>query len=98
MNQLYSDNTFKIYHSRNGYIIHNYRKEHFSHTHLKNYKTCIYLIRLIHARRIPRNISAYLLESLRRISPDDDYTEKIIAIQNARANRRQTYRNGKKNR
>lgn len=79
MNVAYRKKNYKIYFFDNGgYIIHNTKGE-FSqhHTHINNYNTAKYLIDLSIHNTVPYHLSNYLLESLLRISLDENYKRKI---------------------
>lgn len=61
-----------------GFIIHNTKKKfEEGHTHLKNYNTAVYLIKLSFHKRIPNHLSEYLIDSLIRISDDPKYIERV---------------------
>jgi hypothetical protein len=96
MNQIYSDKSFKVYHFKDEYILHNYRLEGFRHTHIKNYNTCMYLIRLSKRKKCPNDISNYLLDSLLRINDDEEYCRRISNLKNYRKRKKkELYRNNK---
>lgn len=66
----------------NSYIVHNTRKA-FSegHTHVKNFKTAVYLAELTAYRQIPNNCrSSYLLTSLIRLSDLSDHTKQLESL------------------
>lgn len=92
MVQIYKKYDYKIYAASNGeYIIHNSSLKGFQHTHVKNYKTCIFLIDLAHYKRIPRHLPPYLLTSLIRISEDEEYKKKIQELLDAKSNKQKQY-------
>jgi hypothetical protein len=96
MNQIYSDKRFKVYHFKDEYILHNYRLAGFRHTHIRNYNTCMYLIRLSKKKKCPNDISNYLLESLLRINDDEEYCNRISNLLNYRKRKKkEQYRNNK---
>lgn len=77
MNQIYQKGDYKIYHTDDGCILHNSRMEGFAHSHVKNFKTCKYLIDLSIHKRIPHHLSRYLIISLLRVNDDEEYCRKI---------------------
>lgn len=74
-----------IYSNMNeGYIVHNTRKKfHEGHTHINNFNTAKYIAYLVLYKRIPKNkhLSLYLIESIIRVSDDNNYINKIKEIQ-----------------
>lgn len=93
MTELYDDGVrFRIYHTDDGYILHNYKIDGFRHTHLKNYKTCLYLIELSDKKKCPNDLKKYLLVSLLRINDDEIYCKKINNVIYYRR-RKQSYKN-----
>ena len=61
-----------------GYIIHNAQKQFKEgHSHIKNYKTAVYLIDLALHKSIPHHLHLYFLETLVRVSTDDTYIRKL---------------------
>lgn len=64
--------------TRKGYIVinkHKCFKE--GHTHLKNYKLCLDVIRCVESESIPRDKSVYFLSSLIRLSNNKRYQVKL---------------------
>ena len=89
MVQIYRNKQYCIYSNNNGaYIVHNKNKEFESgHTHINNYNTAKYIINLSLHKSIPdKNISVYLLDSLIRVSDDNNYIKKIKLIKEKRCN------------
>jgi len=84
MNQIYSKGCFKVYHSDDGYILHNASMSGFSHSHIKNYKACIWIINLSLQKKIPHNIPKYLLVSLIRVNDDVEYLRKLNELLEAK--------------
>ena len=96
MYQIYQRKHFKIYKADDGIILHNSLYD-FSqaHTHLKSIKQAKLLIQYSLDKRIPRDLSLYLLISLLRINSGNqskEYSEKVSeVIENKR--QRQNYYN-----
>lgn len=65
----------------------------FSHSHVNNYKTSIWLIELSLKKKAPYNIPKYLLISLIRINSDEKYLKKLNEILEKKNNKREYYRN-----
>lgn len=87
MVQIYKNKQYCIYsNGRDAYIVHNKNKDfEIGHTHIANYHTAKYIINLSLHNTIPnKNIGNYLLESLIRISDNDDYVQKIKTIKEKR--------------
>ena len=78
MVKVYRRREFSIYSGNDGFIVHNTHKE-FSqgHTHITNFNTAKYLIDMSLQKQIPYRTSAYLIESLIRLSNDRQYTERL---------------------
>lgn len=76
---IYKKRNFNIYDSgKDQYIIHNTNHEFSSHhTHVRNFKTCKFIIDLAIHKTIPKHLSNYLIISLIRLSDDCDYIEKL---------------------
>ncbi len=73
---VHRDGIFEIIRVKNGYIVRNNAIKGFAHTHLKNYKTCLYVIQLSKEQRIPNDLPRYLKISLMRIN-DGEFHDKI---------------------
>lgn len=85
---------FNIYSNMNNdYIVHNTNKE-FSvgHTHIKNYDTAKYIVYMALYKRMPKNnhLSEYLIDSVIRISDDEEYITKMKSF------KRRTIKNKRK--
>lgn len=75
---MYKKKNYKIYSAGNEFIIHNSNKPfNDGHSHVKNFKTCVYLINLSIHKSIPHHLNTYFLVSLLRISDDKEYQRKI---------------------
>lgn len=91
MNTVYKKQNFKIYDTGKEYIIHNSKLKFESHhTHIKDFKTCKYIINLCIHKTVPYHLSDYLLISILRLSDDVVYCEKIKDLLNK--NRKRRYR------
>lgn len=85
MNRVYKKKQFNIYDMGDGYIIHNIDKPFpEGHTHLNNYKTAVYIIDLAIHKSIPHHVHTYFLVSLKRISTDKEYIQKIDELLDAK--------------
>ena len=79
--QIYQNLNFKIYKVGHGFIIHNTNKNFQNgHTHVQKYDTCMIMIKLIKHKALPRSHSKYFLESLIRISDDNEYIKRIMKM------------------
>ena len=75
---VYTCKNYNVYKVDNSFIVHNTDKEFKNgHTHINNFNTAKYIIKLSIHRSIPRHLSIYLLYSLIRINTDKFYIEKI---------------------
>ena len=97
MPKVYENEEFMILGNDNkrksAYILYNKRKE-FSvgHTHLNNYRTAMWLMKLYLNRKVPLDLkSVYLLQSLIRISDDEEYTKRIQNIISIRKRKSHNY-------
>lgn len=82
MNQIYTKKNYKVYNKRDSFIIHNTKKPfEEAHTHIKgNLHTCIYLIDLSIHKTIPKRLSKYMINSLIRLSDDENYTSQLSSL------------------
>lgn len=82
MVRIYKFKYYNIYSNHNnGFIVHNTMKDFQNgHTHLNNYNTAKYLIRLSYYHRIPDHLSEYIIDSLIRISNNKDYIDQLYQI------------------
>jgi len=62
----------------------------FAHTHLRNFKTAKYLVELSIYKRLPLDLSNYLLISLQRIN-DGEYKAKIEELRVNKRRKTQYY-------
>jgi hypothetical protein len=77
-NQLFTFEEYIVFPVKNGYVVYNTNKEFKDgHTHLRNFKSCVDLIRFTVDKKIPRRCSNYYLRSLIRISDDEEYRKKV---------------------
>lgn len=87
-NQVYSKSEYLIIQVSKGFIIVNRRKKFLEgHTHIKTFNTAKYLIDLAIHNSMPYHLSPYLLTSLTRITEDESYKQKIIALITNKKNR-----------
>lgn len=85
MNQIYKKNEYIIIPFYKGrkqeFMVVNTKKEFQNgHTHLKSFKMAKYLINLARFKKINSSLRPYLLTSLKRISNDKSYIERIEEI------------------
>lgn len=75
---VYKKKNYKIFDSKDGFIIYN-TKYDFSnhHTHIKNFHTCKYIIDLCLSKTIPEDLSEYLLVSMKRLTEDKTFRNRI---------------------
>jgi hypothetical protein len=73
---MYDDGIFVIIRVANGFIVRNNMMSGFAHTHIKNYKTCLYLIQLSKEQRVPNDLPRYLKISLLRIN-EGEFRNKV---------------------
>lgn len=104
MNQIYKKGDFIIVKflkgKRTEYMVVNTRKaskEGFkkAHTHLKSYEMSKHVIEQVRKGKINTGLSIYLLGSLKRLSEDLEYVEKVNTLIATKKNRRNKagYRN-----
>ncbi len=88
MVRVFKQKYFNLYSNfDNGYIIHNTHKPfETGHTHLNNYHTARYLIKIAYNKIIPNHLSIYLIDSLIRISNDEDYISKLNILKRKEIN------------
>lgn len=78
MKRIYKRKQYVVWKSDDcGYIVQNISMDGFSHTHLNSKNTAIKIIDLSINKKIPHNLSRYLLESLYRVNDDEEYCRKI---------------------
>lgn len=85
-NMIYKKKQFCIYKARycgcsSGFIVHN-KNLRFAdgHTHVSDFHTAKCLIDLALYKQVPRHMNLYMLNSLLRISDDEDYKQKIVGV------------------
>lgn len=92
MNKIYEHGRFIILEGTDQYIVVNKTKEFKEgHTHISNYNTALWLIKLSEHMSMPHSISLYLLESLIRINTDEVYIRKLKELQFAKQSKRKDY-------
>ena len=75
---VYKKRNYVIYSNTKEFIIHNKNKEfQKGHSHINNFNTAKYLIDLAIYSRIPNRESIYFLETLIRISNDEEYIKRL---------------------
>ena len=80
---IYKKHSYYIYDCGDSYIIHNSKysfKDH--HTHINRFSTAKYLIDLSIHKQIPAHLCDYFIESLIRLSDNEEYTQNLKIIQN----------------
>lgn len=97
MNQIYKKDEFIIFPVRSGYIAVNTKGEFKdNHTHLKHFNATKKAINLVIGKKIPRSNSFYYLNSLKRLSLDQEYKDKITSLIKVKKQKgKQVYRNRK---
>lgn len=82
MNVIYRRKNYNIYKiGRNNFIVHNTRKKfEKGHTHINNYNAAKTIIFMSINNIVPRNLSKYLIESIIRISTNEQYIEKLKVL------------------
>ena len=92
VNKIYERGKFIILEGTDHYIVINKTKEFKEgHTHITNYNTAVWLIKLSEHKSIPHNISLYLLESLIRINSDTEYIRKLKELQASKLSKTKSY-------
>ena len=91
MKEMYKDEKYAIYHTNDGYLIHNHSLPGFAHTHIKNYGTALRLIELSKKHKCPLDLPRYLVVSLYRIAEEGEYKNRVEQVMDMR--RRSSYRN-----
>lgn len=78
MCQVYSSKQFRIYTADKEYIVLNINKPFENgHTHIADFNTAKYIVKLARTLIIPKHLSKYLTVSLIRISEDTEYIESL---------------------
>jgi len=92
LNRVYKKKNYNIYAFDNEYVVHNINTNFKDgHTHIKNFKTAKFIIDLAIHKSIPHHLNPYLLESLRRISDDEEYKNKIQELLDTKASKDKIY-------
>lgn len=92
MNKIYERGKFIILEGTDHYVVINKHKEFRNgHTHITNYNTALWLIKLSEHKSLPHHISPYLLESLIRINEDETYVRHLQELQQAKKSKRKDY-------
>lgn len=77
MDIVYKKEQFNVYLMNNEYLVQNINMNNFAHTHIKNLKSCKWIIDLSLKKKVSNDINRYFLISLLRINDDKDYLKKI---------------------
>ena len=107
MSKVYEDKDFLIFYNLDkytknrdsAYVLYNKHKNFENgHTHIYNYSTTLWIMRLYTNRKLPLHLrSEYLLNSLIRISNDEYYTQKVKTLLETRKHKgKQRYFNSQK--
>ena len=75
---IHETDTYKILDAHEHFIVVNKKKD-FSvgHTHITNYKTALWIIKLASEKKIPNHLPIYLIDSMIRISTEQHYIDKL---------------------
>ena len=68
---------FVLFEADDGYVLQNVEMDDFAHTHLESWKMAMKLISYSMQKKVPHDLSRYLLISLLRINDDEEYCRKI---------------------
>lgn len=79
MHRVYKRNEYVLYKCGGGYIVQNILMPGFAHTHLKSKDVAFRIIGLSISKKLPNDLSDYMLTSLLRVNNDRDYCLKINA-------------------
>jgi hypothetical protein len=76
-------------------VINTLKEFKHGHTHLKSFEMAQYLIRLSMTKKINGSLSPYLLTSLKRISQDEEFIQKVddVIKEKRRKGKKQKYYN-----
>lgn len=96
MDKIYAKNQYNVYKVEDGFIVHNTEMKDFAHSHIKNYKTCLWIIELSLNKKCPYNLPKYLVISLIRLNNDDRYLYKLNSLLEKRNNKKINYFNSNK--
>ncbi len=84
-NKIYERKEFMIFQVKDGYIVYNTKKDfQEGHTHLKHFEAAKTAIDLVINKKVPKSTDGYYLNSLIRISIDENYIKKINELIEAR--------------
>ena len=90
--QIYKRNEYIIFKSGKGYIVQNTNKDFSTgHSHMNNFNACKNVINYCIHRKIPKRTSNYYLETLRRVSNDNSYRDKLEVLIDARECKSRNY-------
>jgi len=79
--RIYKKKQYVIYETKSsGFIVQNILMDGFAHTHLENFATAKRVVGLSLAKKVPQNLSFYVLISLKRVNTDEKYLEKINQV------------------
>ena len=78
MHRIYKRNEYVLYKcGSGGYIVQNILMNGFAHTHLKSKDMAFRIIGLSISKKLPNDLSEYMLISLLRVNKDCTYCRKI---------------------
>lgn len=96
INSLYERNGYKVFKSDDCYIVQNCNIDGFVHSHIKNYKTCLWIIDLSIKKKCPFDLPKYLVISLIRLTNDEKYLQKLNGILDKKNRKKEHYFNSNK--
>lgn len=78
---VYKNKEYIIVKEQDNYIIINTKKDfNQGHTHIKNYNIAKTIVRLCKNSKMPKSKNKYIVNSIIRISNDNEYTKKLKEI------------------
>ena len=81
MHRIYKKGQFVIYETKGcGFIVQNILMDGFGHTHLENFATAKRVVGLSLAKKVPYDLSFYVLISLTRVNNDEKYLKKVHQV------------------
>lgn len=93
MNKIYEYKGFNIYNlGNNQYIVHNTNiTDVFAHSHIRNYNTAKFVIKLTVSKTIRGDIPTYLMGSIIRLTSDERFKEEYQNVMNNKLRKKKDF-------
>lgn len=91
MIKIHEQHDYAIFSTDDGYLVQNMMMEGFVHSHINNYRTCLWIIDLLEHKKCPYDIPKYLLISLIRLTDDERYLDNLNCLLKNKSHKQRYY-------